>query len=524
MHVEAINHVSFKRACFISIIILLLFGPPLGTPQSHCLYGQHPGLKYFKNYSPIDYGNQPQNWAVLQDKRGMIYVGNHGGLLEFDGVSWRLIRIPNYSVRSMAIDDRGNIFIGGNNEIGCLTPDLRGSLHYVSLLDRLKDEQKNFGDVWRTFATGEGVYFCTRKFLFRWDGKQMKVWESAYLFHMSFTCTGQFFINHMRLGLMHMVDDSLKLIPGGAAFVGKKIYMMAPFHMGRLLIGTGSEGFYLYDGESALPFHTGADQYLKENRLSYGTRLANGDFVLATWLGGIVIIDSAGKLKQILDKDSGLSDNNVWYVYEDFQGNLWLALNNGITRIAYASPISFYDNRTHLPGMVLSLTRFGQHHNLVVGTTSGLHILAVDGNFRPIPGLAQMCFDILAAGDSLLTATNYGVYQVRPGTNNGTNPNSLVCDSPAHVLLQSQKEPERVWVGTVYGLVSLHRQQGDWSLEHKFAEITGAISKIIEDRQGNLWCGTLTKGVLKVDFSAAGDMIAASPAPYPSKLRLKLGY
>ena len=61
------------------------------------LYGQpapfqtdvgHPFLTYF---GPADYDAAGQNWAIIEDERGVIYVGNNVGLLEYDGVSWRLL-------------------------------------------------------------------------------------------------------------------------------------------------------------------------------------------------------------------------------------------------------------------------------------------------------------------------------------------------------------------------------------------------------------------------------------------------
>jgi len=50
-----------------------------------------------------DYGAEPSNWAIVQDDRGVMYFGNANGILEYDGVSWRLIQFPNKSVcRSLA--------------------------------------------------------------------------------------------------------------------------------------------------------------------------------------------------------------------------------------------------------------------------------------------------------------------------------------------------------------------------------------------------------------------------------------
>ena len=509
MQLKKKNHAGLKKTVTNAVFLLVFSAMLLITPQ--LLFSREPGLKYFKNYGPIDYGHQPQNWAVLQDPRGVIYVGNHGGLLEFDGVSWRMISIPNYSVRSMAIDEEGTIYIGGNNEFGYLAPDSYGALHYVSLLDYIEKDQRNFGNVWRTQTTAEGIYFCAFQFLFRWDSKQMKVWRPTYPFHTSFTCGGIFFINQEKVGLMRMVEDSLKLIPNGEIFAKKKIYVMASYDMNRMLIGTRSAGFFICDGSIITPFPTGVDHYLHAAQLAHGCRLKSGDFALATRFGGLVITDASGNLKHIFNKESGLLDNNVWYVFEDSRGNLWLALNNGITKIEYASPLSFYDNRINLPGLVLSLARHGQHHDLFVGTTGGLYVLAKGGNFRAVTGLSDMCFDILSSGDSLLTATNNGVFQVRSDSSGTYNHKSMVINSPSTVLFRSVKDRNRVWAGTAYGLASLCLVKKHWTEERKFETITDAISKIVEDKEGNLWCGTLTRGVLKIEFPAVGTIGDSNP-------------
>ena len=142
-------------------IFLLLFF----VFQVASLYCYNSGFKYFKNYSLESYDLEPQNWAILQDKRGIIYVGNHGGMAVYDGAYWRTIKIPNQTVRSLAADDKGTIYIGGKNEIGCLTPGENGALQYVSLLDQVNENQRNFGNVWKTHFFEELIYFKTSKYL-----------------------------------------------------------------------------------------------------------------------------------------------------------------------------------------------------------------------------------------------------------------------------------------------------------------------------------------------------------------------
>ena len=483
---------NFKRIFFL--FTFLFFGVTFWLHQN--LYCQNSSLKYFRNYSPKDYDNHPQNWSILQDKRGIIYVGNNGGLIEFDGVSWRAIDVPNWSARSLAIDDNGTVYIGGKNEIGFLASDSKGALQYVSLLDHLDDNKKNFSNVWKAHSTEEGIYFRTSKFLFRWNSKQkqINVWESDYTFNASFTCEGKLFVHQKEVGLMHMVNDSLELVPGGETFATVKVYMIAPYDSKKLLVGTRSNGFYIYDGKTSTPFPTEVDDYLKKKQLYHGIRLSSGDFALATRLGGLVIIDSNGNLEQIFNKDSGLQDDNVRYVFEDFQGNLWLGLNDGISKIEHASPISIYDEGSNLPGLVLSVTR--HNNDLYTGTSSGLYLLTSRGKFRRVPGMSGMCYHILSIGDSLLAASSNGIFQVK------NNIKRLVIENYSYALLRSITEPNRIWIGTRQGLVSLYREneKSQWTEVYKFENITQEIRTIVEDNKGNLWLGTLTKGILKVDF------------------------
>jgi signal transduction histidine kinase/DNA-binding response OmpR family regulator/ligand-binding sensor domain-containing protein len=492
------------RIFFAFMLTLLFLGQPFGITSN--LYCQNDGFHYSRNYTPLDYVGHAQNWSVLQDKRGIIYIGNHKGVIEFDGVSWRKIDVPNLNVRSLSIDDTGTIYVGGNDEFGFLEPDSREVLNYVSLLEHLVKTERNFSNVWRTHWTKEGVYFRTSKFLFRWNpgSKQLKEWEAGqkYKFNFSFTNDGKLLIHKRQIGLMQMKNDSLELVPGGEKFTAIKISMMAHFDSKKLLIGTRSKGFYIYDGIESEPFPTEADSYIKEKRISHGIRLSSGDFALATLRGGLVVIDSRGNLKQILDKASGLQDDNVKYVFQDSQGNLWLALGNGISKIEYLSRISIYDDRSNLFGNVQTVSMHGLENVLYAGTDKGLYYLVSPGKFRLIPGLSRNCWSLLSVEDSLLVATSDGVFQV----DNKNNSIQGVTKKSSYVLHRSRKDPNRVWVGTRDGLVSLYLNSKDksnrWILERIFEEVTQEIRTIAEDKSGNLWLGIRTKGVMKVELSS----------------------
>ncbi|MFC2141137.1 ATP-binding protein [Acidobacteriota bacterium] len=488
------------------ILLLGFFILVLTSPKIYC---ENAGYKYFKNYNPQDMDFQPQNWCILQDKKNIIYVGNIDGLLEFDGVSWRKINITNQLVSSMCIDRNGIIYIGGKSEIGFLTTDANGIHQYITLMKHLKDNQRKFSNVWQTLPAKEGIYFGTSRFLFLWNSRQkkMKTWESRSRnpFKAFFVCQGKLFVRVGNIGLMQMVRGSLKLVPGGEEFAQKKIYMMVPYDISseRLLIGTRANGFYIYDSGTNVSFPTEVDEYVKKHLLSHGIALESSsmksrDFVLATLRGGLVIIDSYGRLKQIFNKTSGLQDDNIKYVFEDSGKNLWLALNNGISKIEFASPLSFYDERLNLKKLVTSVTRHKHTNDLYVGTLNGLYSLPSGDNskFRPVTKVSGNCWALISIGNSILVATGDGIFQLE------NNTSYKIMENPSYVLAQSQLFPDRVWVGTAFGLASLYsKTSGQWTMECHYENINEEIRSIVEDKKGNLWLGTLVKGVLKVNIN-----------------------
>ncbi len=492
----------------ISILIILLFSPTGTFALAGSATLPHQGVRYFLNYTTHDYGAQPQNWAIVQDNQGIIYVANHGGVLQYDGISWRIIKIPNWSVRSMAYTGNGDgvLYIGGKNECGFLAPDNKGELNYVSLVSYLQEHQKNFADVWNTHVANDRIYFETAQFLFCWNPqkKKMKVWEPGYQFNNTFTCNKEFFVHSRQVGLLQIKDDSLQLVPGGEILAGKKVFFMAPLDAAaqKLLIGTRDNGFFLYDHSAVVPYPTEAQSYLEGKKLYQGIRLHNGDFALATLLGGVIIMDARGNTIQVIDKSSGLQDNNVKHVFQDREGNLWLGLENGIAKIEYGSPLSCFNELSGLMSPVFSVVKC--QANLFVGTTTGLFQSTGSGRFLPVPRISERCLGLLAINKNILAATAAGIWVIRIQENNTLQLKGPLVETTSYVFRPSLRDRARVWAGTNEGLMSLILSgppgKGQWNLEHHFKNISLPIHSIVEDARGALWLGTLTEGAASVEF------------------------
>ena len=114
------------------------------------------------------------------------------------------------------------------------------------------------------------------------------------------------------------------MVPNGEKFANERIYTMLPYDKNRILIGTRTQGLFLYDGKDFTPFKTEADPYIFNTSLYGGLVLSNGLFALNTFNNGMVIIDKQGKLIERIDKSMGLQDNSVDYLFEDSRDMLWM--------------------------------------------------------------------------------------------------------------------------------------------------------------------------------------------------------
>jgi ligand-binding sensor domain-containing protein len=366
------------RCFWKSFIVFFLLMPLLSNAQNNA----EAGLPFITNFSAKEYKSHPQNWAITQDDRGVIYVANSFGLLEYDGVKWRNIRSSsNALVRSLAKDKNSRIYYGSYNNMGYLKPDSVGQLQFHSLLDFIPESYKSFNDIWTIHVADNGIYFQARERIYRLqpikssneEKWQVKTWEPETKFMFAFYLDGVYYVHQQNKGLMKMEADSLVLIPGSEVLGNERMQVMLPFPSSsgkKYLLGQFYGGLYVYDGKDFQPFKSEADPFIKSGTLYKGTLLKDGKFALATSGKGLVIMDAKGKMHQLINRDVGLQDESVYAAFTDQKGVLWVGLDNGISRVETASPLKQFTIQSGIKTAVLSIKR--HEGDLYIGTTNGL--------------------------------------------------------------------------------------------------------------------------------------------------------
>jgi hypothetical protein len=190
----------FSMIRLISILLLL---PNLVVGQ---------GKSFLKNYSPKEYDGNAQNWCIVQDNTGILYVGNSHGLLIYDGKEWRSLKLNNSIVRSLAKDKTDKIFYGAQGEFGYLYANSNGVVSSKSLVNLLPDSLKLFGDVWKTYTFNDRVIFQTFDHVYIYQNNKIKVIEAENYYHFGFQRNDDFYIIDREIGLKKLSGNTLNLV------------------------------------------------------------------------------------------------------------------------------------------------------------------------------------------------------------------------------------------------------------------------------------------------------------------------
>ena len=320
------------------------------------------GSPFIKNYTPKDYGASSQNWAILQDDRGIMYFGNSSGILEYDGVSWRLIKTTENAVaRSLAKDKNGKIYVGSFADFGYLKPDSKGSLMYQSLKGKIPDEYHEFSDVWSIHIIKDRVYFKSYKYIFELYNDKIKViLPPKSEFNETHVYNDTLYIELWQIGLGKLIGDSIEMILTKESFNGTYpgVGLLLPYDDKNMLIGNPNTGLFLFDGKNVEKFKNEVDDFLIKNQSYYGLKLDENSYAFSTINAGIIFMNSDGAIEKIIDKSSGLANNTVWQMFASNKNSLWIATDNGINYAEYPSPITKFEKYSESAGTVNQILRF----------------------------------------------------------------------------------------------------------------------------------------------------------------------
>ncbi len=505
-----------RRILYFTIICVLCRTICLGQRNEK-------GSPLIQNYPPKSYTNvsvSPQNWSIIQDKRGIMYIGNTEGLLQFDGTTWQIIKTTNNSViRSMDIDSLGRIYMGASGEFGYLAISEQGKQFYVSLIDKIPEKFRNFNDVWETKVTSRGVYFYTKANIFCYKDNKITIVEESAGIRVRRAGNEMFVQKKGTKGIFVIRENKLVRMP---LTENMRSMLILDYIDEKVLIITTNGKFFSYDMseidkkskqeiEEFVPdpsiiqeIHTDIFDILTKDNLYKGLKIDDDNYAFNTLRNGIIVIDAQGKLKQIINKKAGLYSNSIYCLFVDKRGVLWAGLDKGVSRIEINSPITQFRESDGLEGAPYSVLREGK--KIYVGTSNGIVYSDEEtgrtNQFMPLPNAQVNAWNMAKINNSILAFTNQGMMQILDTTT------VLFPDIEGmYCYCLSKKFPNHIFFGLQNGFQVAeikYPENPNEKIEiittNKYKEIYQSIGKIIADDNGDLWLTAIFSGIINVKF------------------------
>ena len=491
---------------------------------------------YFKNLSIRNGLSQNTVNAILQDRKGFMWLGTKDGLNRYDGLSFRKFKhdaanprsIGNSFITSLYEDFNGNIWVGTDAGVYIYYPEKEAFEEFdCQSLEKTRIERSvsmiagdKQGRVWIAVeAQGMFCYDTRQKLLRNYPLSEI----SSNIKCFTFDSGGTLWLGFYGDGLYYSKDNLATVHPYGSPEDGKRefeggvITKIVQGNYNCLYIGSVKEGvseLNLTSGQvrNLLAIDESGESIFCRDLLPYSDN--------ELWIGtesGIYIYNLRTAqfihLRASLYDSYSLSDNAIYALYKDREEGLWIG--------SYFGGVDYYPRQytyfakyypkniaNSLHGKRVREFCRADDGTLWIGTEDGglnhfnpktkeFHFFEPSAGFTNIHGL---CMD----GSHLWVGTfskGLRVIDTRTGVvlrtyTEGHTPHSLNDNSIFSICRTSAGE---IYLGTLFGLLRYNRTQDNFD---RIPELNGKfVYDIKEDSYGNLWLATYANGACCYDVS-----------------------
>ena len=491
---------------------------------------------YFKNLSIRNGLSQNTVNAILQDRKGFMWLGTKDGLNRYDGLSFRKFKhdaanprgIGNSFITSLYEDFNGNIWVGTDAGVYIYYPEKEAFEEFdCQSLEKTRIERSvsmiagdKQGRVWIAVeAQGMFCYDARQKLLRNYPLSEI----SSNIKCFTFDSGGTLWLGFYGDGLYSSKDNLATVHPYGSPEDGKRefeggvITKIVQGNYNCLYIGSVKEGvseLNLTSGQvrNLLAIDESGESIFCRDLLPYSDN--------ELWIGtesGIYIYNLRTAqfihLRASLYDSYSLSDNAIYALYKDREEGLWIG--------SYFGGVDYYPRQytyfakyypkniaNSLHGKRVREFCRADDGTLWIGTEDGglnhfnpktkeFHFFEPSAGFTNIHGL---CMD----GSHLWVGTfskGLRVIDTRTGVilrtyTEGHTSHSLNDNSIFSICRTSAGE---IYLGTLFGLLRYNRTQDNFD---RIPELNGKfVYDIKEDSYGNLWLATYANGAYCYDVS-----------------------
>lgn len=475
-----------------------------------------------RNYTDQDYEARFQNWGITQDDNGVMYFANNDGLLSFDGYTWDISPLPNATILRSIFFDNGKIYSGTYKSFGYFEKNDKGEFLYHPLFNP-KDFAENERidgneEIWKILKWNNLILFQSFDNIYSYDPESSNVNlithkiinEDNYEVESSLNPLF-IFTDGVSLFAQRTNGDFYKYESSGwkpywnLEQLGSPIMgLITPIHSNpsqtavpdSTLLFTRNSGIYKVFNNSPQRFSTEIDNLISDAQINRVARYHDGSIFIGTIGKGLFHIDSEGRLIEQFDTSNGLNNNTILGIMEDIEGNLWVALDDGISLIHSGLPIRILSNTSRYDntdiGMVYGIGSYDD--KLVIASNQGVYYIDDVGHLTMNEDLHGQNWFVSSFGNQTFI---------------GGNDETLVLDNH----LKASKYPfsgTAIKEGKIHNqdallLVNYHdmhvflkNSEGKWEYSHVVKTLGDPVKQLEIDNDGTIWLSHWANGLLKI--------------------------
>lgn len=455
------------------------------------------GLPYVTNFPKSVYNADTQNWEIIEGENGLIYIANNRGILQFDGIEWKVYPVSNNSiVRSLTLGSDGHIYAGAYNELGRLVENATGEMIYESLMDEIPEDYKEFDDIWKTFNTRYGIVFQGYEYVFIYNDGYFQVIKPEERFGFSFYINNNLYIIDRGSGLKVFDGKKLQPVLDAPVINNNEIRFILPHLSNELLIGTLDGEIYVLANNNIRKWNNQAESLLKEHKIFSAIKIGQ-TYALGSIKNGVYFLNEDGSIVQHINRRKGLQNNTILSLYNDRSNNIWMGLDNGIDYIKSSLPVSVFNYNYNIESTYASVV-----HNdfLYVGTNQGLvakrlsAISVIDElEFKMIPNTEGQVWNLTVIDGTLFCGHTTGAFTI-----DGFNSERIFDGLGVWNFVKPSSDNNIIISGTYDGIIKFRKtRDGRWQFSNDIEGIDISVRDLTEDRSGNFWISHGYKGVYK---------------------------
>lgn len=471
---------------YISCIAILL----VINGQANAFIGKYP----IQNFTTSDYKAGIQNIDFAQNRDMTLFVANNLGVLAFNGKEWETHAFKTgKKQRSLAFDDTTErLYIGSQGEFGFFEKDW----NYISLSPIIPEGHKAFDEVWDVFILHSKVYFCTFQGIFVYDGQHITVISGEEGFDRSFLVNGKMFTQTSEGKLLEIQNDELT-----ATYPQQQkdqiLAGMVPRDEGYLLFyNSGIIEYSSYFGVTTDAYQD-LSAALQGKYVNHVLQLSDSRLAIATQTAGLFLYDLQKQTIEHITKQDGLQTNACLRAFQDYAGDLWVGMQNGLAIIDINSPIRLINQEINIQGSGYEAyeTEGGTYYT----TSNGIYFLAkgdtqsvfLSGTEGPAYGMQQI-------NGKLYAGHHTGLFMLE-----GQTARRLASTDGLWQVKQLRSQPDYVIGGTYSGLFLFRiNEQMELEAVQKISGFHESSRFFEEDQQGRIWVGQFYKGLYRLQLGA----------------------